>query len=185
MPINLDDLSGMVLSEEDLDGTDPTSATGDEMTVVAGRVFEAVTGEKVTLQRTNDWEEGESYSGWVHTEDEVFEFTIESDGEDWVLDVTEFDPDQQERDIDEVIYGATRERPAALFDLLRAMNKRLSEGDNFADAWNELTEANKEMGGAIADWKEQELVPRIGYTPSSDALDACLERWALMDEFKG
>jgi hypothetical protein len=87
MTANIDELSGLVLSEEDLAGADPTSATGDEMTVVAGRVFEAVTGEKVTLQRTNDWEEGESYTGWIHTEDEVFEFTIEQDGDDWVLDV--------------------------------------------------------------------------------------------------
>ena len=52
---------------------------------------------------------------------------------------------------------------------------------SFGEAWNEVVfdaQGNDSaLGQAIADFRDGELSERLGYEPSSDALDDALEQW--------
>ena len=52
---------------------------------------------------------------------------------------------------------------------------------SFGEAWNEVVfdaqGSDSALGKAMADFRGGELYERLGYEPSSDALDDALDQW--------
>ena len=75
-------------------------------------------------------------------------------------------------------------RPALEAFFYEMRRKMDDEGLEFGEAWNEVTDV-AHLGDAIADWREQELIPRLCYEPESDPLDDALEVFILENGQEG
>ena len=65
-PISLERL---IITNNDFGDINPSAATGDQMTILVGKL----------LETTND--KGKTYAGWIYTEEYINEFELQLDGE--------------------------------------------------------------------------------------------------------
>ena len=101
-------------------------------------------------------------------------FTLDDD--DDADDSSGSDDADQTREILECLASPLSFNPglyAFFFKMQEAMD---ADDSSFVEAWNSVIEIEA-LGEAIADWRENELTPRLSYEPDSDALDEALEEW--------
>lgn len=115
-----------------------------------------------------------------------WELIYEEDEETITFTIYDIEYDEQFRDIQEILAGPDRERPG-LDDFFKSMALKLRNPETaFWEAWNEIVfdcdGKGTILGNAIADFRDGELIERLGYIPESDTLDDALEQW-ISDEY--
>lgn len=153
----------------------------DEAADFIRRVFTAVHAEEPPLLSLTYFDPDDAtWLGYVDSKEWTLSFGEEDEGA--TLIVCDIEYEKQFSEIQEILAGADRERPG-LEDFFVAMSSRMRNGNmSYYEAWNEVvfddTQGKDSVyGHAIADFRDGELLERLGYEPSPDALDDALEQW--------
>jgi hypothetical protein len=144
----------------------------DVVNLVRHLAASSIDGDLDLVTITGFDEYSNCWQGYVKTK----QFTLIADeDEDLVkFELNDIEYDEQWSDV-QLCLGKFYEFWPGMYAFFYTM-KQLIEGQQlpFGQAWNEVIEI-QELSDAIADWREKELYPRLGYEPDTDILDELLE----------
>jgi hypothetical protein len=144
------------------------------------RVVTSIRGAEPTLFSLTYFDADDSkWIGYVESKEWTLSFGEDDEGA--TLVVSDIEYEKQFSEIQEILAGADRERPG-LEDFFEVMALRMRDEEmSFDEAWNvvvfDAQGSDSALGKAMADFRGGELYERLGYEPSSDALDDALDQW--------